>query len=310
MDKRLAQVYFAAPIEFGTKPDDSAARQFAGVAYAGGVITDHPYLDRVVFDLATTKVEQPAPILLAHREPIGKLDAATIGSDIRITGTLFATDKVPEAQKVAAMADLGMPWQMSVGIWPGEVSDVRPGQSVEVNGQRFDGPLTVFRNNRIREVSFVALGADPSTAAQVFTIGASGAQPHREVSDMDQATHDRIVAEKDTEIAALKASVADLQGKFEANRKATRTKEVLALFDAMGRKFGTDVERDAAVTPYLGMDDTVFAAVSADLKPKAPPARAELFREQATSGASGTDFSASALVKDAERRAAAIKSAA
>jgi hypothetical protein len=39
------------------------SREFSGVAYGGGMVTDHPFLDAVVFDLATTTYRTPTPAL-------------------------------------------------------------------------------------------------------------------------------------------------------------------------------------------------------------------------------------------------------
>jgi len=42
-----------------------------------------------------------------------------------------------------------------------------PGESVEVNGRKFSGPFMLARQSTLREVSFVALGADDQTVAQM-----------------------------------------------------------------------------------------------------------------------------------------------
>jgi hypothetical protein len=156
-----------APARFAAAASGDGVRAFSGIAYAGGVITDHPFFDRVAFDLASTKFEAPAPLLFNHVVPVGVVKSAAIGAQIDISGELFS-DIDADAKAIAEKADRGMPWQMSVGIWPGRVDQIPAGQSVQINGQTFVGPLSVFRDNRVRETSIVPLGADDKTAAQVF----------------------------------------------------------------------------------------------------------------------------------------------
>lgn len=148
-------------------PVQVKARNFKGVAYGGGVVTDHPVWDRVAFDLSTTKVEDRAPVLYMHRDPVGVLKSATVAQAITVLGELFA-DIDAKAREIADKADRGLPWQLSVGIFPGRVDEIAAGATSVLNGQVVTGPLTVFRDSRIREVSFCPLGADHTTAAEVL----------------------------------------------------------------------------------------------------------------------------------------------
>lgn len=164
VDKGLwpAMFYFGA--RFGDAgPGD---RAFSGTAYGGGVITDHPLYARVAFDLTSTTFETPAPALYNHDAPVGVVESASIGRDIRIVGRLFAEVDGP-AKNVVAMADRGMPWQLSVYIKPGSIDTIPAGTHVMLNGAMQSGPLEIFRNNRIREVSFCALGADDRTSVSI-----------------------------------------------------------------------------------------------------------------------------------------------
>jgi hypothetical protein len=160
-----ALVHFSVRITAGA-PVGQGTRPFSGIAYGGGVITDHPVYDRVAFDIGTTKLETPAPLLFDHKQPIGVITKASLGSNIAIEGTVFA-DLAGPAAEVAAMADRGLPWQMSVGIFPGSVETIDGATSVALNGKDVPGPLTVYRNNRVREVSIVPLGADSMATVRV-----------------------------------------------------------------------------------------------------------------------------------------------
>lgn len=199
------------PFRFDGRPTalDTGVRKFSGTAYTGGVITDHPAFDRVAFDLSTTKVQVPAPLLLNHLDPVGVIRNATAARDLRVDGDLFADARGAggdeRASNVAAMADRGMPWQMSVGIWPGEIDQVKAGAKVSLNGQEFAGPLTVFRQNRVREVSLVALGADDRTSAVVFGRAANAKRPAT-VEEICEAARRYIAAQA---VCGHQASIAD-----------------------------------------------------------------------------------------------------
>lgn len=279
----LVPVAFRAAAQFAAADPQGAARQFSGVAYGGGIVTDHPYFERVAFDLATTKLATPAPALYQHQpEPIGLIRSATLAANIAIAGELFS-DVDEQAKSIATKADKGMPWQLSVGIFPGRIEEVRAGAKVDLNGQTFDGPLTVFRDNRIREVSFVSLGADHTTEAHVFSIigGERVAHPPKEQASMDQAEHDRIVAEFNATIKTQGDELTALREKFAAQTQAARLADVKALFTDTGREF-----KDADAAPYLALADEAFAAVAKDLRAAAKPnLPGSLASEQAKGGA-------------------------
>jgi len=291
MDKRLAPVAFSAPATFAT-PAQDGTRRFSGVAYAGGVITDHGWFDRVAFDLATTKFATPAPALLTHNEPIGVVDKATVNGEIRVEGNLFADVDGP-AKNVAAMADRGMPWQLSVYIKPGSIEEYKAGAKIKLNGKTFDGPLTVFRNSRVREVSFCALGADDQTNATVFNIG--GDAPRTKGAGMDpqftQEDIDRAVNAEKANTAAEKAradkataDLAQFQTDAAARRKTERTAVLKAHFTTPPKDFNE--ERDWK--PYMEMSDEQFALVTQFFK-KPAALDPSLTTEHATGGAGSGD---------------------
>jgi hypothetical protein len=270
--------------------DQQKGRKFSGTAYGGGVVADHPFFDAVIFDLASTRFQTPAPALLSHNKPIGVIENAALTNNITITGRLFS-DIDDDAKRIGDTADRGMPWQMSVGIWPGSIENVAAGTTVSVNGKEFAGPLTIFRNNRIRETSFVPIGADDSTNAAFFSVSEGGQRPQKftvsnpegeaTMPQIDQAEHDRIVAAKDAEIAELSKQVGDLNGKFSAQQKEARTKAVKELFSAIGREY-----KDEDAAPYLGMSDEAFSAVAKDMQSVKPPPASDpkLFTSQANKG--------------------------
>ncbi len=162
---------FDAPVTM-TDADENRVRRFEGVAYSGKPITGHWFWDNVIFDLSATSAPERLPMLVGHdRSRIaGFSEAVAIGTDgIKINGRLASTTEA--GQQVANLSDEGFPWQMSVDIHPGVIEEVQAGQSVAVNGHTFAGPGHIFRNSRIKEISFTPTGADPHTSANVMADG-------------------------------------------------------------------------------------------------------------------------------------------
>jgi hypothetical protein len=151
---------------FAAGVQSQGSRPFSAIAYGGGLITDHPYLGPMVIDIASSTFATPASVLYDHKDPIGVVEKASLSNQITIDGNLLAGVNA-KAKEVSDMADAGLPWQLSVGVFPGKIEELSRGQSTKVNGQTFTGPVTVFRQNRIREVSVVPLGAATDTSMRL-----------------------------------------------------------------------------------------------------------------------------------------------
>lgn len=297
---------FLAPAQFAPTKDDKENRKFSGVAYGGGEITDHPFWDKVVFDLSDARAQsQKVPILLDHdtRQRAG-FAAITIGQDITAHGELL-----PNAfgASIATEADAGFPWQMSVGVFPARIDQLQAGATETINGRQVTGPAHVFRGTRIREVSFVAMGADAGTSASVF---AGLVKPP---SEGDSMSDPKGLEARITELeASLKASneafEAEKAARVAADQKltdfaaATRKAQVAELFVAMGRK-----PEDESIKPYLEMSDATFAAVSADLQASKSKLPAGLFSTQATDGEDHKAINAEDLALKAQQFQAEAK---
>jgi hypothetical protein len=196
---------FAAPFEFEASP--GGLRRIKGVAYSGDLLR-HPYWGAVIFDLSTTEAPKPVPVLIEHdRAQRAGVCSLTIGKRIDIAdGHLLANDA---GRAVAAEADAGFPWQLSVHIEPREVQMLSAGESVDVNGRKVEGPAAVFRNSLIREVSFTPTGVDSNTSAAVFsTAGRAQASevtdPHKFAAAV-RAEQARVLRDEGREIDVIEA---------------------------------------------------------------------------------------------------------
>ncbi|MFV0442865.1 MAG: hypothetical protein ACK5Q5_04755 [Planctomycetaceae bacterium] len=144
-------------------------RRFTMTAYTGGKLNLPNFLFPVVADLSGMRISAKSrPILRDHdlSRIVGHTDTIDIGAgSIRLTGVISAANAY--AREVADSADNGFPWQASIGATAAKVSFVDERESVEVNGRRLTGPLYVARQSLLREISFVALGADDQTSARL-----------------------------------------------------------------------------------------------------------------------------------------------
>ncbi|NBC49638.1 MAG: hypothetical protein GVY22_17010 [Gammaproteobacteria bacterium] len=158
-------VYLRAPLELR---ETREATRFRGTAYSGGVIK---HGERLMIDLARTTIENSMPVLLEHdrQSVIGAIESVrNTGSAIEVTGRLFVSaDRM--AESVAAKLRDGARYQMSVGLFGASTAEIESGTDAEVNGRRLNGPLLILRGGTVREVSIVALGADPGTKAELFS---------------------------------------------------------------------------------------------------------------------------------------------
>ena len=266
-------------------------RTFSGIAYSGEPIVDHWYWDRIIFDLDSLQIKGRIPALLEHRtsQRAGAINSHSISHEkgLEISGDLLSNEF---GTQVAQDSDDGFPWQMSVRIEPSKTEEIAADQSVFVNGKNYQGPITVFRGGRIREVSFCALGADDNTSAV-----AASHKPKKFNQQEDTNV---------TELEQAKAKITELEGQVntltEQNKQfaaAKREAEITALGKDLGKEFSAE-----DITEMKALDDSAFAfsakqlrQFSAGTQPPAgqqqqqqiPSHLAHLFSHQATGGQSG-----------------------
>lgn len=289
---------FLAPAELPAAPQGQA-RTLKGVAYSGGVIEPHHYWGRVVFDLASVEIPPAVPVLVDHDRSrrVGVAQMAVEGNALTITGGRLLTNE--DARQVADDADAGFPFQLSVHIEPSNVQRVEPGETVTINGAQHFGPIHVFRDSRIREVSLTPTGADHRTSAQVFSAPPTGAVPMQQPQTTTPTAEQ--FAALEAKLQEAEARNAELQQQLAQFSASQREADVRALFSDLGRQFSAE-----AAAPYLSLDATAFSALAADLRANHKPAQsrqlpAHLFAEQATSGVSGEAIDPHALALQARQ---------
>jgi hypothetical protein len=99
-------------------------------------------------------------------EAIGHAEEVIIGKD-SITANGVISFESEAAKKVITAAKNGFEWQASIGAAPVKTEYIKENQKVTVNGKVFEGPLVVALKSKLREISFVDLGADENTSVSV-----------------------------------------------------------------------------------------------------------------------------------------------
>lgn len=308
--------HFLAPAEFAADTEaGSTRRKVRGVAYSGEVITGHSYWEAVIFDLATTKVEGRIPLLVDHdrSKRAGFAVLAITGDRIEIQDAELLDNDT--GRGVAADADAGFPWQLSVHIQPSRIERLDSGQMATVNGRTVEGPATIFRNSLIREVSFTPTGADHRTAAQVFAAEpdppADNAPPEKPPIEEPDPMHTpeqfaalqsqvgALTAERDAALAAVAARDTELA----TIRSDARFADVRGLFAEIGHP---EPKRDD-VAAYIGMTAEQFTAVAADLRRAKPTLPQSLFGHVAIGDVGAQGAGQGVNLGDSHQFAAAIR---
>lgn len=267
-----------APTLSPAQAGDGQARQrtFSGIAYSGEPISY--WGSPLVIDLASLILPNQCPVLIQHERDkrVGVCTLSVVDGALLSQGHLLANE---DAQALAADADGGFPWQLSVHAEHGSMEEVNAGTQVQVNGRTLAGPLVIYRQTRIRELSFTPTGVDYRTEAHVL----SAALP-TEAPTMTESTTQAPPADLAAQVADLTAQLATATTRAEAAEatlselhRATRMAAVMETFSKLGRPVG---EAETAV--YLGLPDDAWAQVAKDLLASKPAAPAHLFSEQAT----------------------------
>ena len=222
-----ALMTFSSEVEIQAEAavDGKATKQptFKINAYNGGVMRLAGWFNPVIIDLAGMKaMSQTIPIFLDHESDriIGqtsnvKIDAKGVNLEGAITG---AADD-PDVKKVVGHSKGGFKWQASIGANPTRKEFLEPGKTATVNGQNVTGPLMIARESLLVETSFVAIGADITTSADIAASHTSAKDTDMnfeawlkakgvDISKQDDATKAVLKAAFDAEVARVAAAPA------------------------------------------------------------------------------------------------------
>jgi phage major head subunit gpT-like protein len=217
----------------------SQPRKFAIEAYTGAAIRQGWSAEPIVIDLAGMKFNQKIPIVMGHDYTMASIlgQATSVRAEngrLYVEGEILAESDL--AKQVTALAEKGFAWQASVGADVMRHQKVTAGESVTVNGQTFMGPVRIVKASKLREVSFVTLGADDATSARIaaeeaeeLLMAESANETPAEVTETKvEATATVVVDAPKVDAAesdALKATIETLTKKVEDMQKVIATRE-------------------------------------------------------------------------------------
>jgi hypothetical protein len=260
-------ITFAVPVEMNAEQP----RRFRALAYSGDVIKQFgPYGD-VAIDLeGLTVASERVPVLLDHDNSVESI--AGHAALFVENGALIAEgelNSITEAGKLSTkLLEAKHPIQLSVGI-NGSHQAVKQ-NPVTINGRQMsvDG---LFRKATIRELSFVAVAADPRTSAHLFF--------HKEHNDMpDNQELDTLraqLAEAQARNEELTQKLGDMEAKFAAKVRAER--------EGALSKFELNDEQKEAMLAMADVQFNAALSLAESLRKKVPE---HLFKDTATSGPS------------------------
>lgn len=177
---------FTAPILFdhleAKEGEPKKLPTFDIVGYTGVAMNVDAFYYAVCLELSGMKAAAAeVPALLDHNptQIIGQGAVSIDSAGLRMAGRVTGDDEF--SRRVVTHAKNGFKWQASIGAQITRREFLEPGKTAIVNGRQVTGPMVIGRESIVREVSFVALGADGQTSASV------AAKHKREGSEMQFA---------------------------------------------------------------------------------------------------------------------------
>ncbi len=261
-------------------------RTFDAEVYSGGRIDNHYYWGRsgVVIDLQGLQLKSKIGLVEEHfgGKRVGVATSYDVSTKFRAKGHFLSN---PKAKEIVQDIDEEYPFQMSWWADPESIEEIAPGKTVFVNGQEFTGPIHIFRNVRVHEITICGVGADTQTSVQAFSGKTNPSEPQPEDTNVTE------LEKAQAEIATLKLKNTELETQNKQFAAAKREAEITALGKDLGKEFSAE-----DIAEMKTLDESTFAFSAKQLRqfsvtkppeqktPGANPALAHLFSHQATGG--------------------------
>lgn len=247
--------------------------EFKGVAYSGGVIEEHGFLQNLIIDLSTLKTaKKKTPVLRDHiNSQVAGSGTVTIEDSVTIEGKL--NQKTQYGAEIVELAE-DVDWEMSLGVYGGQLREFK---NEKINGIEISNGV-VLENGTIREVSFVVLGADMNTNAEVFSVkklegeimklnenaeyiklacacGGNKETTPEELAQKFAASQEEIDA-KQAEIDQLKSDLAKAQSDLEKMKEEEETSANATAIKAAAEEKGVKLSDESVKSAALSKEAT------------------------------------------------------
>jgi len=265
----MAACTFRHEIDFQPDGDRISVR-----GYSGEVLHHPLHTNPLVIDLGTLSHKGRIPMLLEHDTDrrAGYYDDVKRDDALVLSGKLFKS--TPAAKEVRELRDEGFPWEASMRVIPGRIERIKSGASTSVNGRDIHGPVDVWRDGTLREVSVCTLGIDSDTgiaasnSAERFRVPIEEPAPlgDRAMADVEVTMTPEVFSEQNPE--AVKAWQKESADKAREETEDAERNRFAALCEAY--------QDSAFVAEAFKAGDTVEDAEPKWLKLRAERAEKEL----------------------------------
>lgn len=188
MTQLLQKISFQCPIKIDAASSEDDIPSFSMLAYTGGKMKIEGFQYPVVVDLAGMAIKkQTIPVRLDHdrRQGVGHTNSVVIENGSVVAVGVISRNTVA-AKDVAKSGTQGFPWQASIGADVLDAEFIPNGNTVQVNGRTFDGPIYVVRKSNLKEISFVDNGADSNTVVKVAACEGQEENPNIQAAQIPQ----------------------------------------------------------------------------------------------------------------------------
>lgn len=264
--------------------DGELTGKFKGVAYSGQPISYHSGFENLITDVSKMQFKKKVPIFL-HHDPTKIAGYAVVSTDnskvVIEEGQI--SKSTPSGQEVLNLAREGFTWEFSIGYsyeWD-DIEIVKDEVEFEVNGYKSVGPATIIKNSWLQEVSFVPVGADKQTVAEIFK-----KQNNEKGNKMSKIEFDKKAWEKFAcgcggnaessleELADVMIDEADLKALQDEN--AALKSEIAAMRSQMEEMSAKDKEEELS---KLAKEKGIELSVEKIKEYSLDPVKAEMFIE-------------------------------
>lgn len=160
-----------ATVKFANEGDEEPKMDM--LAYSGGVIEDHWWWGNLVIDLNGMKFSKNKyPILENHsaerKVAFMKGKPLIENNQLKLNSDKVSFVDTPYADEFIKLSKKGFPYESSIYAVPSSIERLEKGATAEVNGFKFKGPGTVWRQCEFKEASVCVFGWDTNSRASAF----------------------------------------------------------------------------------------------------------------------------------------------
>lgn len=154
-----------AEVTFQNQEDEQPEVVFNGYSGAAVNLSSYGFDAPVVYDLQGIETPEVVPLLYRHEEEVGHTSKVTI-TNTGLSGTGKLSIPNARSQEIKGGLKNGFPYQGSMGLkitnFQASLKYYKNGTSV--NGRAFEGPVYVFHNSQLQEMTITPFGRDSNTS--------------------------------------------------------------------------------------------------------------------------------------------------